>query len=406
LLSSSSRLARYLGVLLLVPVLFGLAYTNYRFSLRSPGGNDFLARWTGAHAWLRLGLSPYDPEVSLMAQQMIYGRPADPQAGEDAAHFVYPFPSIVLFAPFGLLPYTEARAVWMLALEIGLPALVWAGTRLAKWRPGPSLMAFLMLFSILWYHGVRSIILGQFAVLEALLLALALLAIQGKQDALAGILLSLSIAKPQMSYMLVPFIVLWAVSVRRWRLVFWTIGSLVVLLAVSIAILPEWPLRWLQQTVAYREYSPTITPISVLAGLVAPAQRWVEWGLTGLLILYLLIEWAQALGKDDPWFQWSAAMTLVVASLVSSRTATTNYVMMIPGLCLVFGVWVNRWGRKGSWATVVTLILLLVGLWGLFIATVDGSRESPLMYLPLPLLLLAGLLWIRWWKLRASSLPS
>jgi hypothetical protein len=46
---------------------------------------------------------------------------------------------------------------------------------------------------------------------------------------------------------------------------------------------------------------------------------------------------------------------------------------------------------------------LFFGLWSLFVLTVDGNIEAPIMYLPLPLFILFGLLWSRWWILRASD---
>ncbi len=60
---------------LIVGVLVGLSIANYRLALRAPGGNDFLARWVGANQWLVSGRNPYDPQVSLMTQIVIYGRP-------------------------------------------------------------------------------------------------------------------------------------------------------------------------------------------------------------------------------------------------------------------------------------------------------------------------------------------
>jgi len=105
-----------LMALMAIGILMVMGWANYRFAQLVPGGNDFLARWTGARAWVVEGRSPYDPEVSLNAQRMIYGRPAKLEAGEDLAHFVYPLPAMVFFAPFGLLPYPLARAAWMTLL--------------------------------------------------------------------------------------------------------------------------------------------------------------------------------------------------------------------------------------------------------------------------------------------------
>lgn len=394
-----------MGLLFLtLAVLIGLGFANYQFALSSPGGNDFLARWVGAHYWVVKGVNPYDPQVSLAAQEMIYGRLADPDKGEDIAHFVYPLTAMIFFAPFGLLPYPIARAVWMTLLEISLPLLVLIGVELARWKPSRKLLAFLMIFSVVWYHGFRSVIVGQFAVIEALLMAAVLLSIQRRQDSLAGILLALSIAKPQMSVLLIPFVLLWAARSRRWELIMWTLGTMTTLVVVSLALINDWPLLWLRQLVEYSDYTFNPTPVSILAGFIPVASRALTYGLTTLLLVYLLWEWVQAMGKGDRWFQWTSALTIVLTNLIPLRTATTHYVVLLPALCLIFCAWDERWGKKGIVLIIFSLSVILIGLWALFMISVEGAIENEIMYLPLPILSLLGLWWSRWWIVRVSSL--
>ncbi|HEY43906.1 MAG TPA: DUF2029 domain-containing protein [Anaerolineae bacterium] len=401
---SSSSWLRLVLVLLVLAIIVGLGIANYRFTLEAPGGNDFLPRWVGARYWLIEGVNPYDAQVSLAAQNMIYGRAADPTKNEDVAHFVYPLPSMVFFAPFGLLPYPISRAVWMTLLEIGLPLLVLLGAQLAHWKPSGKLMVLLFLFSIGWYHGFRSVIVGQFAVIEALLMTGALFAIQRQQDNLAGVLLGLSISKPQMSALLIPFVLVWAIRSKRWELISWTLGTLIALIGVSLALINDWPLLWIRQLLEYSNYTTNPTPVTILANLVPIASVTLTYGLTALFVLYLLWEWVLAMDKGDRWFQWTAALTIVITNLIPLRTATTHYVVLIPTLCLIFSAWDERWGKKGRITIVFSLFVVFIGLWSLFLLTLEGNFESDIMYLPFPILLLFGLWWSRWWIVRASSL--
>jgi len=378
-------LPSWLRIVLLIGLfvfLIGLFVANYSFVRQSPGGNDFLARWTGAHYWLVEGVNPYDEEVSLAAQTMIYGRPADPSKGEDIAHFVYPLPAMLFFGPFGLLPFPIARAIWMTILEICLVVLGLIGLRLARWSPDHFTQAAVILFSILWYHGARAVIIGQFAVIEAVLIAIALLAIQREWDETAGIVLALTIAKPQMSFLIIPFVLIWSLRARRFKIVGWFLGAITVLIAGSLIALPSWPLGWLGQLLSYPSYTDLGSPISILTR-----------------------EWIMASGKDDPWFQWAAALTIVITNLIAFRTATTNFVVMLPALLIIFKTWEDRWGKGGLIASLLTLLGLLVGLWVLFLATVQGNVEHAVMYLPLPILTLIGLLWSRWWVISSTRLP-
>ena len=48
--------------------------------------------------------------------------------------------------------------------------------------------------------------------------------------------------------------------------------------------------------------------------------------------------------------------------------------------------------------------VLGIGLWGLFLQTVEGNVEHPIMYLPLPLFCLLFLWWVRWWAVRPKRM--
>ena len=396
---------RFVIAAAIVLVLVALTFVNYRFAQELPGGNDFLARWTGAYYWIQEGISPYDQRVSEAAQELIYGRPADIEIGEDIGHFVYPFPSMVFFAPFGLLPYTAARAIWMTVLEVSLPILALIGLAIAGWSPRRAVVVSLLLFSVLWYHGMRAVIVGQFAIIEALLMAGVLLAIKRGNDPLAGILLAFTIAKPQMAVLFLPFVLIWAAWSRRWSIVVWGVGALAALLAVSVVILPDWPLMWLRQLLEYPDYSPLGPPVQIMAELFPSISGALFVIASGAVLLYLFWEWAKSVGKPDRWFQWTAAMTIAVTNLVAFRTATSNYVVLLPALCLVFSVLVERWGGRGRAVVLLAIAALLFGLWALFFATVEGNIEHPIMYIPVPALTLLGLLWARWWAIRAVRLP-
>jgi hypothetical protein len=386
--------------MLVAGVLVGLSIANYRLAVQAPGGNDFLARWVGANQWLVLGRDPYSPQVSRVAQNLIYGRPADRQAGEDVAHFAYPLFSMIFFGPFGLISYPLARALWMTLLEVALPVLAVLSIQLCDWRPSNWIQRVLIVFSVLWYHGFRAVILGQFAVFEALIMIGALFAIKRRQDAVAGVLLGLALSKPQMAVLLIPFVFLWAVSTRRILILTWGLGTIVLLLAGSLVLIPSWPIEWARQIIDYTSYTAVGPPVSILAGLIPSGSGAITTVVTGLGLIYLAFMWRQALGKEDRWFQWTAMVTIAITNLVALRTATTNYVVILPALVLVFSVWSERWGKRANAPILIALFGLFVGLWTLFLVTVEGNQEHPALYLPVPLLALGGLWWCRWWVVR------
>lgn len=399
----SSNAKRALLAVSIVLSLALLTYMNYRYAVQAGGGNDFMVRWVGTRYWLTKGISPYDQAVSSAAQEAIYGRPANPQWGEDLAHFAYPLPVAMLLAPLGLLPFPLARAIWMTILLTSLLAIAVMGALIAKWKPGRSVAITLALFAVFWYPGFRAVILGQFAVVNAVFMIAALLAVQRERDRAAGILLGLSTLKPQMSVLLIPFVILWAIWAKRYSVIRWALGSVFVIYGASLILLPRWPSEWLSTLIEYTQYNPVGAPIEVLVDAVPFLPEATSLAVAAALLIYLLREWIVALAKSDSWFQWTAALTIVITHLAAIRTATTNYVNMLPALILVLAAIALNWKHGERWA-LAALVVLLIPLWVLFVTTLQvGSVEHPVMHLPLPITLLVGLILIRSWQIRRDT---
>ena len=394
----------FIVILVIGLILAGLTYANYRFSAENPGGNDFLARWMGARYWLVNGISPYDEQVSLASQQIIYGHPADPSIGEDKNHFVYPLTSMIFFGPFGLLDYVPARAIWMTVLELSLIGLAVVSIRLADWKPSAAKVALLLLFSLLWYHSARSIILGQFAALNAFLIALSLLLIYRNQDFIGGLLVSVSLVKPQMSIFFVLYVLIWAISVRRREILLGVLSGVIIQFGVTLALMPDWPLQWIRQVLDYPSYTNTGSPLSVIANAVPGIRQPVILFLNTVFLGYMAIEWFISWKKNVNQFIWTAMLTLVITNMVAFRTATTNYLSFMSVLFYIFAVWEKRWGGIGRFFVTVSLSVLAVGLWILFLFTVQGNLEQPIMYLPVPFICLLGLWWVRWYAIKPPRL--
>ncbi len=334
--------------------------------------------------------------VGLASQEIIYGRPADIANGEDQNLFVYPMFSMIFFAPFGALDYLPARALWMTVLELALLTLTFISLKLSGWKVSPPGLAALLLFSLLWYPGVRTLILGQYAGINALLIVGGIFMVQQKRDALAGILLALSMIKPQMSFLIIPFTLLWGFSTRRWRLVQSLLGSSIILWAVPMLYLPDWPVQWIRQVIEYPGYTVQIGSIvDIISGLIPDLSLPLSLVLYAFFGLFLIRAWVLAWGKDERWFIWTALMTLVITNIIAFRTVTPHYVALLPVPLLLFQFWKEHWGIKGEVAAWSTLVVLLIGMWVLFLLTVQGNAEQAIMYPAFPLVCFLGLWWLR-----------
>ncbi|MGH2522475.1 MAG: glycosyltransferase family 87 protein, partial [Anaerolineales bacterium] len=390
-----------LGTAVLLIFLLADSYLMYTFFTKPyPGANDFYARWRPTRAWLFEARSPYADSVTLDVQIGMYGHPARPE--QDKGLFSYPFFSILFFVlPSLISDYAWASAIWLAVLQVALLGLIALSLAWSGWRPPPWLFGLTLLFSLFWYHTARTLILGQFAALNALMIVGALLAARSGRDVLAGILLALTTAKPQMTFLIVPGLLLWAASLRRRRLIAAFAVTFGALLIGSLLWLPSWPFEWRRQLTLYVDNSVNRSALSFIAEALLPDSRaWptLQAFLNGVLFLYLLWQWWRARRATGRLLDWTAALTLVVTNLVALRTATTDYVMMTPALFLLFCFTQEAWGRRGLALVAIIQTVSFFGLWALFFATVQGDQEQSVMYLPLPILLLAWLVLIhkRW----------
>jgi hypothetical protein len=365
------------------------------FTSRYPGANDFFSRWKGAQVFWKEGLDPYSDEATLAIQEGIYGRPAQPD--EDPGPFAYPFYTVFLLAPLAPLSYAWAEAVWLVILQFSLIGGVLLCLVLVEWRLSRGLMAMTALWAVVFYHSARTIFLGQFAGLVFLWTVGALWALKKQHHAVAGVLLALTTVKPQMSVLLIPALLIWGVGQRRWRFLGSFAGTMALLLGASFLLLPGWLGEFVAQVLRYPSYTDIGSPVWILTHhylpfLGAPG----EVAISALFLLYLLAQWRHLprTAVNSDLFLWLLGLTLLVTNLVAPRTATTNYTVLYVPLFFILKLVADRLTRASFWLALF-YILSVVGLWALFLTTVQGDYENPIMYLPLPFVLLIGLLWAK-----------
>ena len=387
-------------LLLLALIAFGgLIWANIQYARQNPGGNDFIPRWLGTRLFIMEGQNPYSDATTQAIQQYIYDRPL--RAGEDQSLFVYPFYSFVVFIPFAVFEdYAVARGVLMAVMEVALLAIAGLGINLARWKISPWMLGLMLLFSALWYHSLRPLINGNPAILVALFIVVALWAMREQHDVLAGFLLFLATIKPQMVILLIPLILYWSFTQRRFMLISAFLGIFALVFAASLLLLPGWPLEFIRQIIAYPDYTLPGSPGAIFKAWLPGIGSQIGWVLTAGLGVLLVVEWIQVAGKDFRWFYWTACLTLVITNLIGIRTAVANYIALLPAVLLVFAIWVERWRLLGRFLTTISILGLALGLWWLFLSTLqigDQPVQHPVMFFPLPIFLLIGLYWVRFW---------
>ncbi|HFC09574.1 MAG TPA: DUF2029 domain-containing protein [Chloroflexi bacterium] len=380
-----------LALLLMLLLVWG----NVRFARQHPGGNDFMVYWVAARAWLLEGRDPYSDAVALEAQRLAYGRPARGEEGQ--MRLVYPLYACGLVAPFALVDdYALARGVWNAVLEVLLVVMLGMALAVVRWKPPPWLLALLVVFTLTWYEAVRAVINGNAVVWVAAFLTGAAWAWRNKRETAAGVLLALATIKPQLALLPVAFAVFWGLSRRRWRLLGGLGGTLVVLMGLSMAWLPRWPLEELREVLRYPSYTPPNSLQAALRAWFPVAGRWLGAGVTAALSAVLAWAWWRSRHEAFPLLAYN--LTLVASQWIGIATDPGNFLILflplVAWLALLF-----RKSRPRIRIAAVSLALGLVwgGLWWVFLATLTWQHGQPLqslwMYLPLPAMLLAGLTW-------------
>lgn len=381
------KLRKWMLAGLLIGILFvSESVAAHNFTARFPGGNDFYPRWAGARALLVEGRDPYSPGVTAEIQETLVGPDGE---AKNSFSFAFPLHAIFLFWPLVYCSYDWARAIWMVMLQAVAVVTVIGLLRLARWRPSPVGLAGLLLATLFFYPVARTVILGQFTLHATLFLAAALLALQHGRDGWAGVWLAFASVKPQVVIFVAPWLVLWAVGQRRWRLVWGLLAGGGSLLLASLALFPRWPISFIEDAQRYSGVAGGRNPLTVLIGLAWPGGQSVAlYGLAGILLLAMLAAWRRGWRVEGEPFLRAVYWAIVVGLLVPFQTGTTNQtILLIP----LFD-WLHRAikQRKRQWALIVAGGSW-VTLWALFLVTIKGEWENPIMFLPLPLLSLAVL---------------
>ncbi len=391
------RPARLTAALLITAVLIINVIASYQLFTRPyPGFNDYLTVWEASRLYFYEGLDPYSAETSLAIQTRIFGRAALPN--EQPNHFAYPFYALYFVYPFIHVEYVWATAAWLVFLEVCLIGALLLLLDLFKWRARPLTIIGLVLFSLFAYPSARGLVLGQVSHLVYLLQVAAIWAFVRRRDGLAGVLLAFSTFKPQMGVFLAPFLLVWAVHRRRWRLVGFFSASLVVLVGTSFLLQPNWVEGFLYQLTLYPSYIEVSTPVWVITDYWLGLPRWVEIGLNILGVLAVLWTWwLAARQRTAGYFAWALMLTLTFTHLIGLRTATPHFVVFL--IPLIF--YLREWARQRRHGLMISVLFaLFFSPWLYFVLTLgDGKFEHPTLFL-LPFIALITL-WLtrrQWWS--------
>jgi Glycosyltransferase family 87 len=347
-----------------------------------PRGNlsDLYPRWWGAHELLLHGRDPYSDPVTREIQLGYYGRVLDPSRHgdpKDQQGFAYPLYVVFLLAPTLHLPFPTAQRAFLVLLWVltGVSIPLWLYA--LRWRPRREVTAILVILTLGSLPVVQGLKLQQLTLLVAGMLAGCAAAAAAGYFVLAGILLALATIKPQLTWLLVPWLLAW--TARDWRRrqrLAWAFGAtLLLLVGGAEAILPGWISRFRMAAENYQRY----THLSVLGFLLTRVGG--EITAAALIIFAAWLCWPfLAEAEHSTCFGLSLALVLALTVVIVPMFAPYNQVLLLPALLLLLRHAGQLW--QGTPATrVISGVTALLLFWP-WIASIALTLRS--FVLPAP----------------------
>jgi len=354
---------------------------------------DFLAHWQGARSFIIDGANPYSDQVA----RLIATKASEISPGETGDYrFVEPLLSLLVFTPFALIPEFEiARAMWMTLLEMSLllsAYLISSSIRNKGWLIG--LIVSIIVIG-LNFPNVNSLLDGNLLLISIVLIVGSFYLLLRQNDEGAGLLLALSLVKPETAYPIIVVLLIWVILKRRWTVLWWFIAVVVILVGFSLLLIPDWPIHYLQSVIEFsarnpvrqEELSPTALEIRLLV---------VKNLAVGLLIIY---EWFLVKTEGRQRLLWNMGLLMAVLPWIGGHVYLENsgfiFIALLIGLGFLSQIRIN----KSNLAFHVFSLLFVFSSWIFSGSLVPGISESWVRIwhnAVLPVLALIILYWSRW----------
>lgn len=404
-MNQSRSLAPVLVLALFLLILAGLVWVNYHFARLNIFGEGFSIQWIAIQSLAKSGADPYSEQVTEQIRSTVDREGAF--VVDRFPKYTSPLYSGVVISPFTLIGNkTLAHGLWMTAQLIAIFVMVVLCLRFTAWKAAWYSFLLFLFFTLFSYHVAIPWLDGGLSIWAAFFLALAISTISVNRNEVAGFFLALSAIQPQMVILPLIFILIWAISKKRTVLLLWFFITLILLSVAALFVVPDWVLQYVRLVYNFTNNYPPGSPGVFFSSTYPGLGKQLGWLTSGVIILVLLIEWVLALGKDIRWFIWTACLTIVLSQWIGIPTIPGNFIMLIIPLILICAMLVERWPRGGQWGAIIITGLLFVWEWAIFYLDITSSHpESQLnLIFPLPVILLLGIYWVRWWAVKPRRL--
>lgn len=398
---------QYLLVGLSLLATVGLIFLSMRVMEDRPYEDHFAIPWAAGRAWLLEGESPYGEGVIRQAEVELVNSSYAGQLPKSQA-LIEPILNLFFYLPFSLIPFRISRAIWVTVLAISVGLIGYFSLKLSGWKVTLLEKVILIALVVACFPSLKSVLTGQLSSIVILLLLVGVDAIRREKDTLAGFMLALTFGSFTTSALILLFLLIWSISRRRWSILTAYFSGLAFLWIVSLLLLPSWPMDWFRTLFAvYEGWDWVRTPLMDLSTVLPGIANYLSIALHAGFAVYLGVVGITLLGKSGREFTWKTLTLFVMAFLFNIQSSEYTLFLVLPALFLVFRFWSERWrifGRIFSW---VVMAMVAAGSWAAAAPDFSfvGEQRFEVLVVGLPLLVLAGMVSIRWWAVQIPRLP-
>jgi hypothetical protein len=400
-LNRSRSLFSVVGIILSAAILAVLLWATNGFAEKNVKGEGFAIQWIAIHSLLKNGSSPYSDQVSAQIQREVTHQ--NSFTGGVVHGYTTPLFSGVVVLPAAFIENkTTAHALWLASQFIAIFAIQLIGQKLTDWKPRWYQYLFFTLVTFFSYHVFVPWLDGGLSIWAAFFLILVFLSIRNQWNEIGGIFLALSAIQPQMTILVIIFTLFWASAHRKRILVLWFFMTLILLSILSVFLVPDWIMQYVRILFNYREYFPAGSLNALLLDQWPGIGKQLGWFVSIILAVLFILEARIALKKEFRHFLWTACLILVITQWIGIPMLPENLIVLLLPLILVAAALTERWKDGGPWIAVLLSLVLFSWEWALLYSDVTSAGPGTQLNLliPLPLILLIGLYWVRWSVIR------
>jgi hypothetical protein len=330
-------------------------------------GADFYPIWLTSRRSLLLRRDPYSAEMTRRIQIGLFGRTLDfgnPGVPQDYRAFAYPAFVDVLLWPLALLPFSVARIVLAVILPAATALSIALWLQTFRLRVSCAMLASVIFLTLSSYAVLEGLFAEQVGLLAGLFLAASIATLVNGRLFFSGSMLALTLIKPQMTALVVVYLLLW--SLREWRVRRRFVGGFVFMSALlgvsSLLVWPAWIVEWLHVVFGYRQYSTPPLVCYLLGNEMG--SHLGPFLIAALLVSVIALAWRM---RDASATSIEFALTISLLLAVTAISllpghAVYDHVVLLPGVILIAFSW-RRLPASGRLFRVVLAASALALFW-------------------------------------------